>query len=86
MRLLRSLTKKPNRKAVLKQHEDQTKKRPAAFQQRVFNVTTFVTKILFDYCYHFWNEKRALDLQGLRSGDSWTRTNDPIDVNVEILA
>ena len=27
-------------------------------------------------------KKEALDLQGLRSGgDSWTRTNDPIDVN-----
>ena len=26
--------------------------------------------------------KQALDLQGLASGgDSWTRTNDPIDVN-----
>ena len=27
-------------------------------------------------------KKQALDLQGLESGgDSWTRTNDPIDVN-----
>ena len=27
-------------------------------------------------------KKEALDLQGLQSGgDSWTRTNDPIDVN-----
>ena len=27
-------------------------------------------------------KKQALDLQGLASGgDSWTRTNDPIDVN-----
>ena len=29
-----------------------------------------------------WQKNEALELQGLRSGgDSWTRTNDPIDVN-----
>ena len=34
-------------------------------------------------CTTEWRQKNtALDLQGLRcGGDSWTRTNDPIDVN-----